>query len=1575
MSIPKEDKMNKPTSVSLVIPVYNELRNVAKLLERISTVLEGNNMDFELIFVDDHSTDGTYEYLQRFAKSKHVTLLLKQGKPGKSYSLLEGFAVARHEAVGMIDADLQYPPEALPEMLAKLQTHDIVVANRKTYKGSALRRFMSRSFRIFFGTVLFGLSTDIQSGLKVFRREVVQTVQFDPSSGWAFDLEFLHRAREAGYKITDVAITFEERENGNSHVKILKTIYEIGGNALTLRLKKIAPQIIKPQNGTMIGAGIGYKKNKYITHTTLPHHASAMQTFILHQKIFLFLLVGLIIYGLVTDPLATGIISVAILSTVYFIDVLFNLYIILKSLYNPQEIQVSDAAIEKLNDADLPVYTILCPLYREAHVIPHFLEAIDKIDWPKDKLDVILLLEEDDPQAKFVVDANSPSYVRAVIVPHSMPKTKPKACNYGLSIARGEYLVIFDAEDIPDPDQLKKAYTVFQKQPREIICLQAKLNYYNPHHNLLTRFFTAEYSLWFDLTLPGYQSLNTSLPLGGTSNHFRTEDLRTLEGWDPFNVTEDADLGVRLFRKGYRTAIIDSTTLEEANSSYRNWLRQRSRWIKGYMQTYLVQMRSSFTFAKEQKFHALLFQLTVGGKLAFILINPFLWVTTLAYFTLYHFVGPAIEAFYPPFVFYMAVISLVFGNFLFLYYYMIGCARREQWALMKYVFFIPIYWLMISIAGFMAFFQLIFKPHYWEKTVHGLHLKKAAEQIIPQAIVATEEAESTVVFPKNYKNSLVRRIMGSKQFLGGSFLVAASVLSNLGNLFYSTYFGRVLDPSTLSVVALVGSLWSIAAITLNAVGATTNYRAGFLDGRYGKETAAAFWSYIRKRTFKIAVALSVVWIALSPLFVSYFQAENIYPFLVFVPVWLLGFAYFVDHGYLSGRLMFGTLGVIVIFETTIKILSGLLLFRIDPSYVYLSIPLSFVGSFFMGWALVIWCNRSLTPKPAEESKRFPKKFFFVSVLTGLSTMSFLTLDFILAKHYLSPDEAGAYALLSTVGKMVFFLGSLGNQFILPLISHDEGAKRNSRKTFYLVLLATFALSGIGFVAFGVFGQRLLSQPFLFGERIVPIYPYLIPFTFAMLCFTVSRAFVTYYLAKKAYLFPIVGSVLAFMQFALISFAHDSIQAIVASMLIIGGLSLVLMITMHIFEHQIRVVESNLLDLFGLFAREEKITSKKGMRILVFNWRDTKHVWAGGAEVYIHELAKRWVKDGNVVTMFSGNDTKHARSDMVDGIQVVRRGGFYTVYLWAFLYYTLRFSGKYDVIVDCENGIPFFTPLYTRTPVVLLIHHIHQDVFRKHLSFPLSSIARFAEAKVMPMLYKNSTVVTVSESSQKAIAKMGLASIPDIHIVHNGVDHSDFEKQGKQDHPLFSYVGRLKPYKNIDIAIKAFAKVVVKYPLAKLVIVGEGEAFYGLSRLVEQLGLTDSVRFTGRVSDKVKVRIMAMSWAMLQPSMVEGWGITVIEANASGTPVIASDVSGLRDAIVDKKTGFLVPLGNTDFFASAMIKIIEDSKLRHSFSKEAYVWSKTFDWNQSADKFWEILKMQQNKQSPKTSVRPMLVINK
>jgi cellulose synthase/poly-beta-1,6-N-acetylglucosamine synthase-like glycosyltransferase len=285
-----------------------------------------------------------------------------------------------------------------------------------------------------------------------------------------------------------------------------------------------------------------------------------------------------------------------VLALFYLATIAYKLVVVLASVVWPGEFRVSRDEMDLLDDEDLPVYTVLIPLYREAAIVDLIVESVKSIEYPQDKLDVILLLEEDDKETqKALSGAELPPCVRRLVVPEGRPKTKPRACDYGLDVARGEYLVIFDAEDRPEADQLKKAVVAFRSLPEKVICLQAKLNYYNPRQNWLTKWFTLEYTTWFDLFLPGLNRLRVPIPLGGTSNHFKTSALRKVGGWDPFNVAEDCDLGMRLHKAGFRTRVLDSTTWEEANSRLGNWIRQRSRWVKGYIQTHLVHSRETLS--------------------------------------------------------------------------------------------------------------------------------------------------------------------------------------------------------------------------------------------------------------------------------------------------------------------------------------------------------------------------------------------------------------------------------------------------------------------------------------------------------------------------------------------------------------------------------------------------------------------------------------------------------------------------------------------------------------------------------------------------------------------------------------------------------------------------------------------------------------------------------------------------------------------------------------------------------------------------------------------------------------------
>jgi glycosyltransferase XagB len=290
--------------------------------------------------------------------------------------------------------------------------------------------------------------------------------------------------------------------------------------------------------------------------------------------------------------------------------------------------------------------------------------------------------------------------------------------------ATGRYIVIFDAEDVPDPLQLKKVVLTFANQTANTACVQAKLGFYNPTQNMLTRWFALEYALWFNFTLPGLQWAGMSLPLGGTSNHFRTAILRRLGGWDPFNVTEDCDLGLRLAQYRLRTAVIDSTTLEEANSDSRNWIRQRSRWTKGYFQTYLVHMRRPWKFLNPKRWREFVsLQLIIGASPATFFINPVMWVLLVLYILARPIMAPLYSTLYIAPIYYPALACLIWGNFLYFYIYFIACARTRQYNLMIAVPLILYYWLMMSFAAVVAFYQLIFKPHFWEKTKHGLHLK------------------------------------------------------------------------------------------------------------------------------------------------------------------------------------------------------------------------------------------------------------------------------------------------------------------------------------------------------------------------------------------------------------------------------------------------------------------------------------------------------------------------------------------------------------------------------------------------------------------------------------------------------------------------------------------------------------------------------------------------------------------------------------------------------------------------------------------------------------------------------------
>jgi hypothetical protein len=444
-----------------------------------------------------------------------------------------------------------------------------------------------------------------------------------------------------------------------------------------------------------------------------------------------------------------------VINVVYFGLNLFKFYLSFLGFQGSRsEVTIRTEDIEKLDDAVCPVFTLFVPVYRDAEMLPHLIRNLHRLDYPKDKLDIKILMEEMDDETlgaarrlglfgepEMIMESMSSDEYREylkpfepIIVPDADIKTKPRACNYGLQRARGGFCVIFDAEDDPDPDQLKKAVLAFSHVDRDCVCLQSRLNFYNPKDNVLTRWFTLEYSYWYDFYLHGVDRIGAPIPLGGTSNHFRTKALRDLGGWDPYNVTEDADLGIRIARKKLRTSMLNSYTYEEANTKWWNWIRQRSRWIKGYIQTYLVHMRHPRELRADlgwRKFA--LFQLTLGSSVFVVLINPILWLTA-ALAILIPGVFPFL-LFYP--LAYVCLFNLVIGNAFFIITQVIAAVKEREYSLIPFALLVPIYWALMSIAAWKGAIQLLTKPFYWEKTQHGISKSDRQErQTEEQSVLA-----------------------------------------------------------------------------------------------------------------------------------------------------------------------------------------------------------------------------------------------------------------------------------------------------------------------------------------------------------------------------------------------------------------------------------------------------------------------------------------------------------------------------------------------------------------------------------------------------------------------------------------------------------------------------------------------------------------------------------------------------------------------------------------------------------------------------------------------------------------------
>jgi glycosyltransferase XagB len=437
-------------------------------------------------------------------------------------------------------------------------------------------------------------------------------------------------------------------------------------------------------------------------HRAFPHR-SAKRVLYVTQALALIALGGGLVLMLRAAPTAT-------LDTLHFGALgLFAIAILLRLV---AAARLSPLLSRLAAPAPWPTYTVLCPLYRESNVAPDLIAALNRLDYPKHALDVKILVEDNDPETIAAVEiaAAGAPHIEIVVIPRATPHTKPKALNVGLARARGEFVVVYDAEDRPHPQQLRAALAAFEDGDSRLACVQAPLAADNADVSWIARQFAAEYAIQFREMLPLLARWKLPLPLGGSSNHFRTEALLVAGGWDPHNVTEDADLGYRLARDGWTSGVIGPPTWEEAPVTFTAWLDQRTRWIKGHMQTLLVLLRNPFRTTREMGLLAFASVLLVlgGGLIAAFVHGPLALVLMIAALSPYDLLTPA------------DFVLAICGYSVAIFAALTACALSNSLSHARAALTMPFYWPLASISAIRALFELTIRPHRWAKTTHGV---------------------------------------------------------------------------------------------------------------------------------------------------------------------------------------------------------------------------------------------------------------------------------------------------------------------------------------------------------------------------------------------------------------------------------------------------------------------------------------------------------------------------------------------------------------------------------------------------------------------------------------------------------------------------------------------------------------------------------------------------------------------------------------------------------------------------------------------------------------------------------------
>jgi|GEM_PF-1164338 len=705
--------------VTVVLQAYREHVSLPHLMNQLMHSIQGAGHEVEFIVIDQGMYVNTLEYLRSLEQQVGVRIVSRKGRRGHVPVSDDILAGSRGASLLLWDADLRVDPSIAPLVLESLEKKDLVNASIARPRG--LLGLPGMILRSALSLVLLGVP---RNGIRAFRRTAWEALRLQTvfHKRWSIDTQLLFHARKL-HLATDA---LEARPLPGSMIS--RAVHR-GQSRLLLRLEVAAirwllvgratlPFLFPPSGVEYTAAGFN-NIHDYLFRVD----AESAKSHITRETISLAIVTALSVTGILVGisvglEIHIGRLIMGFIAALYLGIIVIKLFALQKNVKNPFPRYTADD-IEKLQPSDLPVITIFVPLYQEVDIIPQIFKRLSDLEYPAEKLDIIFILESTD---KETIDAwlaaNPPAHFKALLSPDVHPKTKPKALNVAFQKSYGDIIVIFDAEILPNIDQLKRAVLAFKQHP-DVSYLHVRIDHYNADYNWITQMFNGEFSFFYEFYFPGLVRMGVPLPMSGHSTYFRRAVIEKVGAWDPYNVAEDCDIGIRLFRRGFQKSLmLDSVSWEQATSTVGTWLSQRTRWMKGFIQTTTVHLRYPLLLKKElggwKNFAWFLF--LVPGSVFLNILNIAQWILFAAWLLTH---TKLVQGLYAPLTLEMSVFTFFAGNFLFTYFNLIGLFKRQRYRLMRRNLLSPVYWFLIGFASVRALCEFFVKPFSWNKTSHS----------------------------------------------------------------------------------------------------------------------------------------------------------------------------------------------------------------------------------------------------------------------------------------------------------------------------------------------------------------------------------------------------------------------------------------------------------------------------------------------------------------------------------------------------------------------------------------------------------------------------------------------------------------------------------------------------------------------------------------------------------------------------------------------------------------------------------------------------------------------------------------